>query len=477
MREDKTDLIERFRTEPSIRILLSSEVASEGVDLQFCRFLVNYDLPWNPMKVEQRIGRIDRLGQTAERIDILNLVYADTIDSRIVQRLYERLNLFERALGSLEAVLGEEIQQLTAELLTGHLTAAEEEQRITQTALALERKSQSERALEEQAGQLIAHSDFILKKVHAARDFSRHISDDDLLLYVRDYLEKHSPGYRWFQIDSDPYDVELTLPPVTLAKLESFISERRLYGLTRLAEGGAQRCRFVNKVRTGHGGHEQISQFHPLVRFMSEEIQRHYASSNDLISVRVTADVAQDSHLRLGQYAFTVHRWTFDGLRTEEAIRARVVDIGTLEILDPEASLEIVNAGRLLGRDWPGATADLDYGRAADALDEVELCLIEDFNQESKQKKAENADRVQFQLQSIQAYRDRKVGIERQRIQNLGMEPRNRGLVIAAERTVERLRERFEIQMAKLEQTREVLANRETVGRGIIQIEGVRVRA
>lgn len=60
MKEDKTDVIERFRTDPRIRILLSSEVASEGVDLQFCRFLINYDLPWNPMKVEQRIGRIDR---------------------------------------------------------------------------------------------------------------------------------------------------------------------------------------------------------------------------------------------------------------------------------------------------------------------------------------------------------------------------------------------------------------------------------
>ena len=473
MKEDKTDVIERFRSDRSIRILLSSEVASEGVDLQFCRFLVNYDLPWNPMKVEQRIGRIDRLGQEAERIDILNLVYAETIDSRIVQRLYERLNLFERALGSLEAVLGEEIQQLTAELLTGHLTPQEEEQRITQTALALERTSQAERTLEEQAGQLIAHSDYILKKVHAARDFSRHISDYDLLLYVRDYLEKNAAGYRWLQVGLDAYDIELALPPITLAKLESFLSERRLQGLTRLAEGGARRCRFVNKVRTGTGAQEQISQFHPLVRFIREEIQKQQVLPNDLISVSLSADAKTDIDLRPGRYAFAVHCWTFIGLQTEEVIRARVIDIDAFEIFDSERSFEIVNAARSLGRDWPGATADLDPGRSSDALEEADLSLVEDFGQESKQKAAENADRVQFQLQAIQAYRDRKIGIEKQRIQNLGMEPRSRGLVIAAERTVEQLKERFEVQMAKLAHTRKVQANRETVGRGIIRIEGV----
>ena len=472
MLEDKSEMIERFRNEPDIRILLSSEVASEGVDLQFCRFLVNYDLPWNPMKVEQRIGRIDRIGQTAERIDILNLVYAGTIDSRIVQRLYERLNLFERALGSLEAVLGEEIQQLTADLLTGRLTPKEEEARISQTALALERRSQEERALEEQAGQLIAHSDHILKRVHAAKDFSRHISDDDLLLYVRDYLNKYAQGYRWFQSGDDHYEIELTLPPATLAKLEGFISEKRLYGLTRLAEGGIRQCRFANNVRTRSAGAEVISQFHPFVRFISEELQKNRAESIDLISVAVSGSAKGCERLRPGQFAFSVQRWTFNGLRTEEAIRARVVDVYSLKVLSPEESLEIVNSARMFGVDWPEATAALDHQSAANALEECELELVTDFGNEKMQKDAENADRVQFQLQSIKAYRDRKLATERQRIANLGDEPRSRGLVRASEKTIERLRERFGIQEAKLAATLRIDSHRETVGRGVINVEG-----
>jgi SNF2 family DNA or RNA helicase len=61
--DERGKLLARFRTDPKMRVLLSSEVGDEGVDLQFARVLINYDLPWNPMKVEQRIGRIDRIGQ------------------------------------------------------------------------------------------------------------------------------------------------------------------------------------------------------------------------------------------------------------------------------------------------------------------------------------------------------------------------------------------------------------------------------
>src|SRR5262249_22995827 len=70
MGSDKDGLIQNFASPDGPSVLLSSEVGSEGIDLQFCRFIVNYDLPWNPMKVEQRIGRVDRLGQKAERISI-----------------------------------------------------------------------------------------------------------------------------------------------------------------------------------------------------------------------------------------------------------------------------------------------------------------------------------------------------------------------------------------------------------------------
>src|SRR6185369_3858452 len=90
---NKDDVLKQFKLQYGPQVLLSSEVGGEGIDLQFCRVLVNYDLPWNPMRVEQRIGRIDRLGQKAEKIIIWNLFYEDTIDARIYQRLYKKLDL------------------------------------------------------------------------------------------------------------------------------------------------------------------------------------------------------------------------------------------------------------------------------------------------------------------------------------------------------------------------------------------------
>src|SRR2546427_8843281 len=75
---DRYEVLEAFQNPKGPRVLLASEVASEGIDLQFARVLINYDLPWNPMKVEQRIGRIDRIGQQSQKIFIWNLFYDET---------------------------------------------------------------------------------------------------------------------------------------------------------------------------------------------------------------------------------------------------------------------------------------------------------------------------------------------------------------------------------------------------------------
>ena len=87
--------IARFADKDGPSVLLSSEVGSEGIDLQFARMIFNYDLPWNPMRVEQRIGRIDRMGQKANRITIGHFVTTGTVDDKIINRLYQRVNVFQ----------------------------------------------------------------------------------------------------------------------------------------------------------------------------------------------------------------------------------------------------------------------------------------------------------------------------------------------------------------------------------------------
>ena len=74
--------------------------------MQFCHLLVNYDLPWNPMKVEQRIGRVDRIGQD-HAISIFNLWVKDTIEERVLDVLENRIRVFEETVGGLDPILGE----------------------------------------------------------------------------------------------------------------------------------------------------------------------------------------------------------------------------------------------------------------------------------------------------------------------------------------------------------------------------------
>jgi len=86
-------------------VLLATDVGSEGLNLQFCHRLVNFDLPWNPMRIEQRIGRLHRIGQT-EPVEVLNLCLAGSIEERILRVLDERINLFELVVGEVEMILG-----------------------------------------------------------------------------------------------------------------------------------------------------------------------------------------------------------------------------------------------------------------------------------------------------------------------------------------------------------------------------------
>lgn len=105
-KQEKTDVVERFRSTEKFSILLSTEIGGEGRNFQFCRILINFDLPWNPMKLEQRIGRLDRIGQKSREIYIYNFFLEGTVEADIIFALNKRINLFEQSIGVLEPIIG-----------------------------------------------------------------------------------------------------------------------------------------------------------------------------------------------------------------------------------------------------------------------------------------------------------------------------------------------------------------------------------
>lgn len=102
----KEAITQRFKT-GAVRLLVCNEAASEGLNLQTADALINYDLPWNPMRVEQRIGRIDRIGQENDTVEIVNYAYEDSIDGDIYEQLEKRLNLFEDVVGKMRPILSD----------------------------------------------------------------------------------------------------------------------------------------------------------------------------------------------------------------------------------------------------------------------------------------------------------------------------------------------------------------------------------
>ncbi|WP_143415174.1 SNF2-related protein [Geobacillus sp. E263] len=86
------------------QVFIATEAGGEGINLQFCRHVINYDLPWNPMRLEQRIGRVHRLGQTND-VHIYNFAVKNTVEEHILTLLYEKIRLFERVVGQLDDIL------------------------------------------------------------------------------------------------------------------------------------------------------------------------------------------------------------------------------------------------------------------------------------------------------------------------------------------------------------------------------------
>ncbi|TSB44716.1 DEAD/DEAH box helicase [Alkalicoccobacillus porphyridii] len=86
------------------QVLIATEAGGEGINLQFCSHIINYDLPWNPMRIEQRIGRIHRLGQVND-VRIYNFAVQDTVEQKILELLYDKIHLFEKVIGQLDEIL------------------------------------------------------------------------------------------------------------------------------------------------------------------------------------------------------------------------------------------------------------------------------------------------------------------------------------------------------------------------------------
>jgi superfamily II DNA or RNA helicase len=200
-RDERGRVLVRFRDDAAVHVLVSTEVGSEGLDFQFCHHLVNYDLPWNPMVVEQRIGRIDRFGQESPVVHVHNLVVDGTVEQRILYRLYERIGIFEQSLGELEAILGDTMRGLLRDYVSGRLTSAEADRRVEDAARAIENRRHAAVRLAARAGDLLGHEEYIRGEMERVGRLGRYVPPQALLALLRAFLEARHPDVRIFPVE------------------------------------------------------------------------------------------------------------------------------------------------------------------------------------------------------------------------------------------------------------------------------------
>ena len=174
-REDRRKVQELFRNDPATRVLVATDAAGEGVNLQNANLMVNYDLPWNPNRLEQRFGRIHRIGQT-EVCHLWNMVAGETREGDVFQRLFEKLDVERQALGGrVFDVLGEIFEDTSLrDLLIEAIRYGED----PEIRARLQRKVEG-----------VLDTDHLRSIIHR-NALSEEIMDEQRLFAVKDEMEK-----------------------------------------------------------------------------------------------------------------------------------------------------------------------------------------------------------------------------------------------------------------------------------------------
>jgi len=196
--EAKDSAVEAFRNARGPSILLSTEAGGEGRNFQFCHILVNYDLPWNPMRVEQRIGRVDRIGQQ-HTVQVFNFWIKDTVEERVLDMLEHRIQVFEETVGGLDPILGDAENDITRIM---KLAGEKRDIELAKYEQQLERRLANARRAEERLRDFImetrSYSKEIVSLVEGAQptidESAQELFTKQLLADVRTYLQSKPDG-------------------------------------------------------------------------------------------------------------------------------------------------------------------------------------------------------------------------------------------------------------------------------------------
>ena len=314
--DERQSLRSRFLMEESdpeaIDVLLFSEVGCEGLDYQFCDTMINYDLPWNPMRIEQRIGRIDRRGQKSDTVKIYNMITDDTIDANIYYKCLNKIGIFESSIGECSEILGNMSSKIFDIMFNPKLTSEEQKYKLEQISDFEVRKIQELNRLEEEEKELYGF------------DLSKHIDDckiqnaenvwinsdylqDMVESFVKDYFNSNDRFFgtsqrKTLRLNKDKREKLLAdlgelacAENISKLKWKKYLKSKK----TRLS------CTFNSEYAKEHDDITFLNQMHPLVLQAARyEVKK--------LPMKVSLAV-KDSNADTGMYYFVIYAWKFVG--------------------------------------------------------------------------------------------------------------------------------------------------------------------
>ena len=456
--ETRQNNIELFKNDENIEILLSSIVGGEGLDFQFCNTIFNYDLPWNPMEMEQRIGRIDRIGQKAKRLYIHNLFIKDSIEERILERLYTRIEIFKHSIGDLEPIIGDIITALNKIVFSKEYTLEEEERNIHEWELAAQRQIREFQEIEQNSAQFIGTDKFFEIEIENIKRQRRYVTGEQLRIFILDFISNYCPQSRIEYNFAE--NVGFIYPDEQLKWIireEQKSSELHLF----FTRNNKVKITFDSDVAFENPSIEFINILHPLVSIIINKYKLKQVTFPNAYHIQL-----KTSYLKTGFYLFIVWRLNIIGAKNHSTLETVIINVDMEEAcsrFDAEAILgEMIELGKNpseeIEADGDWLSLAFNKGRS------IFMNRADNILQENKQR---NENFINIRLRSLELSYNKSKNWVKDQLNKTDKDFRIKMLHAQLEKKTNI----FEEKRLRLESKRTIQKNHSIVSAGILEVE------